>query len=213
MPAAGTFAVGLTGGIGSGKSLVADLFAARGAAIVDTDQIAHHLTAAGGAAMPAIRSAFGNAFVTPEGAMDRAKMREHVFTDPAARKQLEAILHPLIRSATEHAAARADGAYLMLVVPLLIESGAWRDRLSRILVVDCPEQQQIDRVMNRSGLSAVQVRAILAAQATRETRLAAADDVVTNDRGPAAVAPQIDRLHAIYMALAQAHGTKRPHNL
>jgi dephospho-CoA kinase len=213
MPATGTFAVGLTGGIGSGKSLVAALFAARGAAIVDTDQIAHQLTAAGGVAMPAIRCEFGNAFLTSEGAMNRVKMREHVFADPIARKQLEAILHPLIHNEAERAAAHAHGAYLVLVVPLLIESGAWRDRLSRILVVDCPEQQQIDRVMNRSGLSETQVRAILTAQATRETRLAAADDVVTNDRGPAAVAPQIDRLHAIYMALAQAHATKQPHNL
>src|SRR5437660_1410360 len=127
---ANAFSIGLTGGIGSGKSIVADMFAARGAAIIDTDQIAHQLTAPGGVAIPAIQSTFGDAFLGPDGAMDRVKMRAHVFADPAARKQLEAILHPLISSQAKHAATQAQGAYLIIVVPLLVESGMWQDQLA-----------------------------------------------------------------------------------
>lgn len=197
-----SFYVGLTGGIGSGKSLVADMFAARGAALIDTDLIAHRLTAPGGMAMPAIRAAFGEDFVTPEGAMDRARMRALVFSDATAKGRLESILHPLIRSATETAAREASGAYRIFVVPLLVESGNWRQRVSRVLVVDCPERLQVERVMARNGLPEDQVRAIMAAQASRRERLAAADDVVVNDGDLAALAPQVDRLHALYSALA-----------
>jgi dephospho-CoA kinase len=202
-PAAATFSVGLTGGIGSGKTMVADLFAAHGAAVVDTDQIAHQLTVPGGVAIPAIRAQFGDAFLTPEGAMDRSKMREAVFADPAAKKRLESILHPLIRSETELAGTLARGAYLMFVVPLLVESGNWKQRTSRILVVDCPEPLQVMRVMKRNALTEMQVRAIMAAQVSREVRLAAADDVIVNDGDMNALAPQIDRLHALYSALAK----------
>ncbi len=198
------FSVGLTGGIGSGKSLVADMLAARGATLIDTDRIAHDLTAPEGAAMPAIRQLFGDAFVTPEGAMDRARMRQRVFSDPAAKKQLEAILHPLIRMETERAGQHANGVYPVYVVPLLVESGNWQERVSRVLVVDCPEALQVERVMRRSGLGEEQVRAIMATQATRAQRLAAADDVIENDRAPAALEPEIDRLHALYASLAQA---------
>lgn len=200
--APGKFCVGLTGGIGSGKSLVAELFAAQGASIIDTDQIAHQLTAAAGAAMPRIRAEFGDEFVAPDGAMDRKKMREHVFSSPGAKKKLEAILHPLIRSESELAAASAQGTYPIFVVPLLVESGMWRQRVSRVLVVDCPEQLQIERVMSRNSFSEVEVKAIIAMQASRSERLAAADDIIVNDRGLTELIPEIARLHAIYCALA-----------
>lgn len=196
------FAIGLTGGIGCGKTTVANLFAARGAAVIDTDQIAHQLTAPGGLAISAIRTQFGDDFLTADGAMDRAKMRACVFGDPAAKRSLESILHPLIQVETENAAVHAQGSYLLFVVPLLIESGRWKQRVDRILVIDCPEEQQIDRVMKRNGLPRSQVLAIMAAQATRETRLAAADDVILNDGDPTALAPQVDRLHAIYASLS-----------
>jgi len=196
------FSIGLTGGIGSGKSLVADLFAARGAAIIDTDLIAHSLTAAGGSAMPAIRAAFGDSFLTANGALDRAAMRQRVFTDPEAKRQLEAILHPLIGKETEAAAAIATGPYLIFVVPLLVESGRWRQRVDRILVVDCSEALQLERVMRRNQLAAEQVQAIMAAQASRADRLAAADDVIINDAGTASLEIEVERLHQHYLALA-----------
>jgi dephospho-CoA kinase len=200
------FAVGLTGGIGAGKSTVADMFGARGAAIIDTDLIAHQLTAPGGAAIAAIRAQFGDAFLTPDGAMDRAKMRGHVFSEPAAKAQLEAILHPLIRLETERAAAQAAGLYPMFVVPLLVESGSWRQRVSRVLVIDCTPETQVRRVMSRSSLPEAQVYAIMAAQVSRGERLAVADDVVDNDGEPPALVPQVDRLHAMYAALAAKSG-------
>lgn len=193
------FSVGLTGGIGSGKTTVADMFGALGASLVDTDAIAHALTAPHGAAMPAILAEFGDGFATPDGALDRAKMRELVFTDPGARARLEGILHPRIREATAAAAAIATGPYVIFVVPLLIESGTWRERVTRILAVDCPEEMQVARVMARNRLEEAQVRAIMAAQVPRERRLAAADDVVVNDDGLAALTPQVERLHAFYL--------------
>jgi dephospho-CoA kinase len=206
-PQASAFSVGLTGGIGCGKTTVADLFAARGASVIDTDQIAHSLTGPGGAAMPALVAEFGPACATPAGALDRALMRDLVFSDPGARTRLENILHPRIRDATAAAAAIATGPYVIYVVPLLIESGTWRDRVSRVLAIDCPEALQVARVMARSGLQEEQVRAIMAAQVTREQRRAAADDVIVNDDGLGALAPQVERLHAFY--LAEAHGMAR----
>jgi dephospho-CoA kinase len=199
---AARFAVGLTGGIGCGKSTVADLFAERGASLVDTDVIAHQLTAPGGAAMPALLQEFGAAFATADGAMDRARMRDLVFTDPGARTRLEAILHPMIRAATASAALAATGAYVIYVVPLLVESGTWRARVQRVLAIDCSEATQIARVMARNGLPETQVKSIMAAQVTREQRLAAADDVIDNDGDLAALAPQVERLHAFYLAQA-----------
>lgn len=199
------FSVGLTGGIGSGKTTVADMLAARGAAVVDTDQIAHQLTAPDGLAIPQIRAQFGDAFLTAEGAMDRSRMRAYVFAEPGAKARLEAILHPLIRAETERAAQQAQGDYLVFVVPLLVESGGWRQRVSRVLVVDCHEPTQVRRVISRSGLPESQVRAIMAAQATREQRLAAADDVISNDGDALALVPQVDRLHALYASLASRH--------
>ncbi|GIZ50957.1 dephospho-CoA kinase [Noviherbaspirillum aridicola] len=202
MSGARRFSIGLTGGIGSGKTTVADMFAARGASLVDTDLIAHQLTAPGGAAIAQIHAQFGASFLTAEGAMDRARMREYVFSEAGAKARLEAILHPLIRIETERAAQAATGAYLIFVVPLLVESRGWRERVSRVLVVDCAEQTQVRRVMSRSGLPEAQVRAIMAAQATREQRLAAADDVIDNDGDAQSLAPQVDRLHAHYLSLA-----------
>jgi dephospho-CoA kinase len=193
------FSVGLTGGIGCGKTTVADMFGALGATLVDTDAIAHALTAPHGSAMPAILAEFGPDFATPQGALDRAKMRELVFTDPGARARLEAILHPRIREATAAAAALATGPYTIFVVPLLIESGTWRERVTRILAIDCSEATQVARVMARNNLSESQVRAIMAAQVTREQRLANADDVVLNDDGIDALRPQVERLHAFYL--------------
>lgn len=202
MISAELFSVGLTGGIGSGKTTVANMFAARGAAVIDTDLIAHQLCAPGGAAIKDIRAQFGASFITPEGAMDRARMRELVFADPAEKKRLESILHPLIRTETERAAQQAQGIYTIFVVPLLIESGDWARRVSRVLVVDCPESLQIERVMARNGLAETQVRAIMLQQASRADRLAAADDVITNAGDAATLAPQVDRLHNVYCALA-----------
>lgn len=200
------FSVGLTGGIGSGKTTVADMFAERGACIIDTDQIAHALTAPHGAAMPALLAEFGQQYATPDGALDRARMRNLVFSDPGARTRLEAILHPKIREAVAAAAAIATGPYTMFVVPLLVESGTWAERVNRVLVVDCPQQRQIERVMARSSLQEDQVRAIMAAQATREQRLAAADDVILNDDGLERLSAQVEQLHAFYMGYAARKG-------
>ncbi len=196
------FSVGLTGGIGSGKSTVADLFGARGAAIIDTDRIAHQLTAADGLAIEPIRQAFGADFIAADGALDRTRMREAVFTDPDRKKLLESILHPLIRQETEHAARTTPGAYPIFVVPLLVESGRWVQRVSRVLVVDCPKDVQIRRVMQRSQLSEEQVRAIMATQTSRENRLAAADDVLLNDGDTSRLPALVDTLHERYLALA-----------
>ncbi|MGJ7915810.1 dephospho-CoA kinase [Massilia sp. LXY-6] len=196
------FDVGLTGGIGCGKTTVADLFAARGASVIDTDQIAHSLTAPHGAAMPALVEEFGAAFATPDGALDRAKMRALVFADPGARSRLEGILHPRIREATAAAALLATGPYVIFVVPLLIESGTWRERVVRVLAIDCPEEVQVARVMTRNGLPEAQVRAIMAAQVTRAQRRLAADDIILNDDGLDTLVPQVDRLHAFYLAEA-----------
>jgi len=197
--AAPAFSVGLTGGTGCGKTTVADMFGALGASLVDTDAIAHALTAPHGAAMPAILQEFGADFATPEGAMDRAKMRALVFADATARARLEAILHPRIRDATAAAAAIATGPYTIFVVPLLIESGTWAGRVTRVLAIDCPEEMQVARVMARNSMPEAQVRAIMATQVTRAQRLAAADDVVVNDAGLDALRPQVERLHAYYL--------------
>lgn len=199
------FSVGLTGGIGSGKSTIADLFAEQGAAVIDTDRIAHQLTAPNGPAIETVKIVFGKEFIAPNGAMDRGKMRDAVFADPLAKKKLETILHPLIRSETERAAACTPGIYLLFVVPLLVESGPWKERMSRILVIDCPEEIQIRRVMQRNGFSEQQVRDIMINQAQRTDRLAIADDVIKNDGNPIELLPQVKRLHQMYVSLSQAN--------
>ena len=198
------YLVGLTGGIGSGKSTVADFFVELGATLVDTDRIAHQLTAPGGSAMPALVAAFGSEIATAEGALDRTAMRRRVFADPSARQRLEAILHPLIRRESTRQCAAATTPYAIVAVPLLIESGGWRERCDRVLVVDCPPEMQIDRVVARSGLSKNEAAAILAAQTDRATRLAAADDVIVNDGPVAALAKAVQSLHQTYLRLAEA---------
>ncbi len=205
------FCVGLTGGIGSGKSAVAAMLAQRGAGVIDTDAIAHAITAAGGAAIPAIAAAFGEEYLTPQGALDRAKMRAQVFADEKARRQLEAILHPMIRERVDAELQRLAPlhSFLVLVVPLLIETGAYRDQIDRVLVVDCPEALQIARVQARSGLAEEQVRAILAAQASRAQRLAAADDVIANTGTLAELEAAVDALFQRYLQFAQAGGGAR----
>jgi dephospho-CoA kinase len=197
-----TFLVGLTGGIGSGKSAAASLFEALGAAVVDTDAIAHELTAPGGAAIESIRSAFGNDVIDARGALDRAAMRRKVFADPQAKARLETILHPMIRAEADRRSAASRAPYVVLVVPLLVESGGYRSRVQRVVVVDCPEAVQVARVMSRSGLSAEEARAIMAAQVSREQRLAVADDVIENGGELAALRPQVEALHRRYLEMA-----------
>lgn len=196
------FVVGLTGGIGSGKSAAADMFADLGAALVDTDRIAHALTGPGGVAMTAIRAAFGNGVLTEDGALNRAAMRALAFESQDARKRLEGILHPMIRQESERQCLAASAPYVILAVPLLIESGTYRERVQRLCVVDCPEAMQVVRVMQRSGLEESQVRAIMAAQASRAERLAAADDILDNSGTLDALREQVSGLHRHYLALA-----------
>jgi dephospho-CoA kinase len=178
----GALRIGLTGGIGSGKSTVAARLAALGAMVIDTDALARSLTAPGGAALPAIAAAFGADTIGADGALDRDRMRARVFADPAAKRALEAILHPMIGALTEaQAAAATDGQVRVFDVPLLVESGRWRERVDRVLVVDCGEATQIERVVRRNGWPVEQVRAVIAAQATREARRAVADAVILNE--------------------------------
>jgi len=198
------FVVGLTGGIGSGKSTVADAFVELGAALVDTDAIAHELTAPGGAAMPGLIDVFGPQVADSSGALDRAAMRRLVFADPDARRRLEGILHPLIRELSDARCRAAGAPYVILAVPLLVESGSYRERCRRILVVDCPESLQIARVMARNGIGEAEVRAILAAQASRQARLAIADDVLVNDGERTILYRSVAELHAKYLRLACA---------
>ena len=203
MSARRPYVVGLTGGIGSGKSSAADEFARLGAAVVDTDLIAHRLTGPGGAALPAIQRLFGEGFVLASGAMDRKRMRERVFADAAARKSLEGVLHPMIRDESERQIAAAGGPYVVHVVPLLVESGDYRRRVDRVLVVDCLEATQIARVRERSGLSADEAQAIVRSQASRAERLAAADDVIDNGGTLEDLHKQVAALHARYAEMAE----------
>jgi dephospho-CoA kinase len=196
------YTVGLTGGIGSGKSTAAAMFAKLGVHVIDTDEIAHELTRQGGEAMAPIRAAFGAQAIAADGSLDRARMRRLAFGDVQARKRLEAILHPLIRDESNRRVERAASPYAILVIPLLVESGVDRSRTARVLVVDCPEARQLERAMRRSGLPEAEVRAILASQATRAQRLAAADDVIDNSGAPEALESQISRLHEKYLTLA-----------
>ena len=203
-----TFVVGLTGGIGSGKSAVAELFARRGITVVDTDAIAHSLTASGGAAIEAIRESFGSGYITPDGALDRARMRALVFRDPPSKRRLERILHPRIRAEGTARLAAAESPYAILVVPLLVEAGTDRNRYQRVLVVDCSEQVQVERVTRRNDLAEDEVRRIVASQADRQQRLDAADDVVDNSGALADLEPQVERLHLRYLALARQHAAR-----
>lgn len=199
-----TFIVGLTGGIGSGKSAAAAEFARLGATVVDTDAIAHELTCAGGAAVPEVRRLFGDTYIDADGAMDRRCMRERVFADATARKELEALLHPMIRRESERRINAAIGPYVVHVVPLLVESADYHNRVDRVLVVDCPEEIQLSRVRARSGLSTEEALNIIAAQAPRKVRLAAADDVIDNSGSVEALYKQVQALHQRYLTLARS---------
>jgi dephospho-CoA kinase len=193
-----SFVIGLTGGIGSGKSAAAVEFARLGASVVDTDAIAHELTERGGAALPQLERLFGAEFIAASGAMDRTKMRERVFSDPVAKRALEALLHPLIREESQRRIAAASGPYVVHVVPLLVESPDYRQRVDRVLVVDAPEETQVARVRARSQLSESEIQAILRSQASRAERLAAADDVIDNSGTLDALRKQVAALHARY---------------
>ena len=196
------YVVGLTGGIGSGKSAAADEFARLGASVVDTDAIAHALTGQGGAAVPEVAKLFGTQFVR-DGAMDRKKMRDHVFADPAAKRALEGLLHPMIRDESSRLIAAASAPYVVHVVPLLIESPDYRRRVNRVLVVDAPEEVQVARVRARSNLPEQEVRAIMRTQVARAARLAAADDVIDNAGTREALRNQVAALHQKYLQFAK----------
>jgi dephospho-CoA kinase len=197
------FVVGLTGGIGSGKSAAADEFARLGATVVDTDAIAHELTGKGGAAVAGIEKLFGSGFLDGSGGMNRKKMRDHVFAGPAAKRSLEALLHPMIREESARRIAAATGPYVVHVVPLLVESPDYRRRVDRVLVVDCPEQTQLERVRARSALSEDEVRRIMRSQAPRAERLAAADDVIDNGGSRDALRTQVAALHQKYLQFSR----------
>lgn len=201
----GTYAVGLTGGIGSGKSAVADLFARLGPAIIDTDALAHELTGAHGEAIEPIAREFGALFIDAGGALNRSRMRDLIFRDRSARSRLESILHPRIRelALARAATAAADVPYIVFVVPLLVESGNWRERIDRLLLVDCAASTQESRVRARSRLAPQFVRTIMAQQASRSQRLLAADDVLVNEGPLTSLPPRVLRLHRRYCEYAR----------
>lgn len=203
------FRIGVTGGIGSGKTTICNLFGSLGVTTVDADQIAHSLTAANGAAIASITDRFGSSVIDANGALDRAKMRELIFADPSARLQLEAILHPMIRQFSDQAALRADGPYVLFGIPLLVEGlrnttdRSTTHRFDRILVVDCLPEEQLLRVQKRSQLSEPAVLSIMQAQASRAERLKWADDVVLNFDNQRDCSEQVSRLHQMYLTMAK----------
>jgi len=206
MPRAPVFRVALTGGIASGKTTVANLFASRGVPLIDTDVIAREVVEPGQPALAAVVAAFGPSVLDADGRIDRRRMRDRVFNDPAARKQLEGILHPAIRAEMERQSAHAPGPYQVLVIPLLAEGGR-RGHIDRVLVVDATEALQIERLMRRDGSTREQALAALSSQAKRDARLAIADDVIVNDGDAAALDARVDELHRAYLELA-ARGTR-----
>jgi dephospho-CoA kinase len=193
--------VGLTGGIASGKSTVAELLAAMGIDIIDTDHLAHLITGPGGAAIPAIIENFGEEFLEEHGALDRSRMRADVFKSPEHRKQLEEIMHPLIREAVEHQISHAHSSYAVVVVPLLYESAFFKERVNRILVVDCDENTQIQRALQRTGMTQEILQGIMKAQASRAQRLSIADDVIQNDGNLEGLKEQVEALNHQYRQL------------
>lgn len=196
-----TYRVALTGGIGSGKSTVAEQFASLGVFVSDADAISHQLTGPDGEAIAAIAAAFGAEMIDATGALDRRRMRQQVFTDPAARRRLEGILHPLIRARMLAESGAIEAPYALLMIPLLLETGQ-QAMVDRVLVVDLPEPLQIARVQERSGLAPEQIRRIIESQVNRAERLAAADDVIDNSGGAQQLGPQVERLHRTYLELA-----------
>ncbi len=201
------FCIGLTGGIASGKSTVSARLSELGAAVVDTDVIAHQLTQAKGAAMAAIEAAFGAAYINADGSLNRSAMRALVFAQPAERARLEAILHPMIHAQTQAQGNLAAGAYVVFVVPLLVEGTRWRAQVDRIAVVDSDPAVQLARLMQRPGLTEQQGLQIIAAQAKREHRTAAADDILHNHGDKKALLKQIDALHSTYLTFSNTHAS------
>lgn len=201
-----TYSIGLTGGIGSGKSIIAAMLRRSGAGIVDADDLVHELIAPAGAAIEALQREFGSEAIAAEGGLDRAWMRARAFGDADARRRLEAILHPQVRAAAEQRAnaMSVEIPYIVFVIPLLVESGNWKSRVQRILVVDCVETTQISRVAERPGMSEASARAILHVQATRESRLAIADDVIYNEAPRADIESRVARLHRHYVDSARS---------
>lgn len=204
------YVVGLTGGIGSGKSEVTKAFVQLGADLADADTAAHAVTAPGQPGHAAVRDAFGPLAVAGDGTLDRQWLRATVFADPSRRQQLEALLHPLIHATLDATMARWSGPYGILSVPLLLERGTLLPRVARVLVVDCPEEVQVQRVMDRSAMSADAVRAIMATQLPRAARVALADDVIDNAGPLAALQMQVRKLDAQYRVAAQTHDTLEP---
>jgi dephospho-CoA kinase len=200
--------IGLTGGIASGKSTVAHMFAALGVAVIDADQVARDVVAPGTALLARVIEEFGAQLRRADGSLERTALRRLVFEDPGKRSRLEALLHPAIRARTEQLAAQARGGYQIHVIPLLVETNAG-SQYQRVLVVDCPEALQLARLQARDGCDAEQARAILGSQAGRAARLAAADDVILNDSGTADLAPKVAALHQKYLGLAATPGTTR----
>ncbi|PWT76303.1 MAG: dephospho-CoA kinase [Proteobacteria bacterium] len=198
----GRLIVGVTGGIGSGKSTAAAMFEEHGAGVIDTDAIALELTQPGQPTLQRIAQRFGNDYLGADGRLDRAKLRALVFSDPVARADLEAILHPSIGAEVRSRVQQNLTPYVLILIPLLAETGAYRELLKRILVIDCDERLQIQRAMDRSGLTVEEVRSIIAAQASRSARLALADDIIVNDRGLAELHTQVAALDARYRQLA-----------
>lgn len=198
------YCIGLTGGIGSGKSTVAEMFAALDVPVIDTDTISRELTQAGGAAMPAISAEFGSELIEPSGAMDRVRMRMRILSDAHARERLEGILHPMIRAeARRRLEALPASGYALLVVPLLVESGSYRDMIDRVLVVDCDEAMQLTRTCGRDGRSEAEVSGIMSLQATRRARLDQADDVLNNAGDLAVLRASVAELHRKYQKMAR----------
>lgn len=206
------YRIGLTGGVGSGKSTVASMLRELGAGLVDADQLVHELIAPAGAAIAELREAFGPSAIAADGGLDRAWMRALAFSDAAARHRLEGILHPRVRQEAERRAQAlaSEVPYVVLVVPLLIESGSWAGRVLRVLVVDCAEATQLERVMARPGIDRSAALAIIRAQADRPSRLAAADDVLFNEAPIAEMRDRVERLHTHYVrCAADASGCSR----
>jgi dephospho-CoA kinase len=200
--------IALTGGIASGKSTVAQLFGALGIAVIDADQVARAVVAPGTPLLQQVFDTFGAQLRRADGSLDRTALRHLVFEDAGKRSQLEALLHPAIRARTEQLAAQAAGPYQIHVIPLLVETGA-ESQYDRVLLVDCPESLQLARLRSRDGCDAQQARAMLASQASREARLAVADDVIVNDALATDLAPKVAALNQRYLALAAAHGSLR----
>ena len=202
--------IGLTGGIASGKSAAAAVFAGLGVPVIDSDVIAREVVAPDSPGLAAIRARFGDGVLQADGQLDRRALRAQVFADPAARRDLEALTHPLIRQRMATLSAAAGGPYQIHAIPLLVEGGAKRPGIDRVLVIDCPEALQIQRVMARDRVDEAGARAVLAAQATRAQRLAAADDVIVNDRGLEALQDAVTALHRRYLELAAVYAGRDP---